>query len=158
MNALSCSPPGSMPAVCWNKRWAHTWSSCQRLAPLVDDAFRRLSLLSQATCWLLWAVQLPGGVSAGPGLPAPSFWVTSFRNRPRRVLGLSTTKHFCRTLLGAECFAILFIGFPSEHQFTVKIHYSSLHVKEGGVVKYVPPRRPHHHRYPVNSSHTSDIL
>lgn len=44
--------------------------------------------------------------AAGPGLSVPSFRVTSFGSRPRRVPGLSATQHLWRASLCTQCFAL----------------------------------------------------
>lgn len=79
-------------------------------------------------CWLLRVVQLPGCVWAGPGLPGPSFCVTGFRNRPRRVPGLSTTQHLCSAFLRAKCFAMPFYCL-SLTDGKEENHYSGFDVK-----------------------------
>lgn len=79
-------------------------------------------------CWLLRVVQLPGCVWAGPGLPVPSFCVTGFRNRPRRVPGLSTTQRLCSAFLHAKCFAIPFYCL-SLTDVKEENHYSGFDVK-----------------------------
>lgn len=137
-------PPslGPVPAVCWTRLQACSWSPCPGRAPRVDEAFCLLSLPSQAPCGLLWVAQLPGCVLAGPGLSClPSAWPASGTGPGGRVRGLSPTQHLCRAFLCTKCFAFPFIGSLSDQWCKRRSHYRDSNAK--GVTEAGKSGAPH---------------